>query len=132
MRDCQPLKLVRVYADGAGETHLADLRVPDGLSGSGATTRVLRDVPTTTLNISESLERRRQMGPHAPPRRQLGVVLRGEFEITTTDGDSRRFGPGDCVLADDMESKGHTYEDVGQEPLITVTIGLPTDWKWPE
>ena len=44
---------------------------------------------------------------HPAPRRQLVVVLSGELEVTTTDGVSRRFGPGQLFLADDRGGRGH-------------------------
>jgi len=125
------LKLVRIYADAEGETHLADLRIPDEKPEGADEPRVLREIPTTTLRIAETLQRRPSMSLHVAPRRQLGIVLRGECEITTTDGDSRRFGRGDCLLIEDTAGKGHTYEDVGDERLVTAAIGLPEDWQWP-
>jgi hypothetical protein len=126
-------KLVRVYADDAGETHLAELVVPDPAEPTpgGARAHALRDVPTTTLEIHELLQRRPRLDLHPAPRRQLVIVLGGEFEITTTHGDRRRFGPGDCLFADDVEGKGHTHEDVGEDRLVTVAIGVGDDWRWP-
>jgi hypothetical protein len=133
MGDQRTPKLVRVYADDAGETHLADLVVPGPAEPTegGARAHGMRDVPTTTLQIRQLLERRPKLDLHPAPRRQLVIVLGGEFEITTTDGDHRRFGPGDCLFADDVEGKGHTHQDVGEDRLATVAIGVGDDWRWP-
>jgi hypothetical protein len=59
------------------------------------------------------------------------VVLRGAFEITTTQGDRRRFERGDCLLAEDLDGKGHLFDDVGDEPLATLRIGVAADWSCP-
>jgi hypothetical protein len=128
------LNIVRVYADEAGETHLAQLGTTGGIETivGNSKSRVLADVPTTTLHITERLERRPKLDLHPAPRRQLVILLRGEFEITTTDGDSRRFRPGDCLLAEDLDGKGHTHEDVGDERLVTLAVGIPDDWRWPD
>jgi hypothetical protein len=91
----------------------------------------LRDVPATTIFLNQLTGRIAPQGFHPAPRRQLVVVLRGAFEITTTQGQRARFGPGDCLFADDLESKGHTFEDVGDEPLVSLTVGLLPDWHWP-
>ncbi len=127
------LSVTRVYGDGGGDTHLAAVDLPPEAphpSGGGRSVE-LADVPATTLALTEMRERRQTRGFHPPPRRQLVVVVQGAFEIATSAGDRRRFGPGDCLLADDAGSSGHTFEDVGDEPLITVQIGVADDWKFP-
>ena len=54
---------------------------------------------------------------HSAPRRQLIVVLSGEVEVETSDGDKRRFRPGDVMLADDTTGSGHITHC-----LINVTV----------
>jgi uncharacterized cupin superfamily protein len=44
---------------------------------------------------------------HGAPNRQLVVVLTGSLEVETTDGERRRWGPGDVFMADDTGGKGH-------------------------
>ena len=44
---------------------------------------------------------------HNAPWRQYVVTLSGTWEIETSDGDIRRFGPGDVLLAEDLTGKGH-------------------------
>ena len=41
------------------------------------------------------------------PRRQYAVTLGGEWEIMTTDDETRRFRPGSLVLLDGMIGRGH-------------------------
>jgi hypothetical protein len=54
------------------------------------------------------------------------------MEISTTGGERRRFGPGDCLLAEDMHGAGHRTEDVGADRLVTVNVGVRDDWHWPD
>src|SRR6186997_2170542 len=112
------LNLVRVYADETGETRLASLDLPEAdraEDGMGSPLRrVLRDVPTTTMNINQNLERRPKVDLHPAPRRQLVILLQGAFEVTATAGDRYLFRPGDCLIADDVDSVGHIHEDVGE------------------
>lgn len=49
---------------------------------------------------------------HTAPRRQIVTILSGEVEVTTTDDVTRRFGPGQLFLADDMGGKGHLTRTV--------------------
>ena len=127
------LSVTRVYGDDTGETHLAGIDLPPEAPhprGGGRSIEVA-DVPVTTLALTEMRERRRAQEIHPPVRRQLVVLLQGQFEVSTSSGDRRRFGPGECLLVDDVASKGHTFEDVGSEPLITIQAGIDAAWKWP-
>ena len=49
------------------------------------------------------------------PRRQYAVTLGGEWEITTTDGETRRFPPSSLVLLDGMTGRGHNTTPRGAE-----------------
>jgi hypothetical protein len=126
------LRITRVYADDAGETHFdsIDLAAQEHLQDR-ARSAGLASIPTTTMVISEMLERRPAWGLHAAPQRQLLVVLRGAFQITTSRGDRKRFQHGDCVLVEDLDGKGHAFEDVGDELLAMLFIGVEGDWQWP-
>jgi hypothetical protein len=127
------MNFVRVHADEAGETHLTSIDLPPASSGSGDNKRFgLGDIPTTTVTIGRLTERKFDQGWHTPPRRQIVVILRGALEVTTTSGDVKQFHAGDCLLADDLESKGHITRDVGEDYLATLTIGIPPDWDLPE
>jgi len=44
---------------------------------------------------------------HPAPLRQVVVVLDGEFEIETSDGDRRTFSPGGFALFEDTTGRGH-------------------------
>jgi hypothetical protein len=122
------MNFARVYADEAGETHLTAIELPSGGDGRFG----LSGVPTTTLTIGRLTERKFDQGWHTAPRRQIVVVLCGALEVTTTTGDCRRFNAGDCLLADDLDSKGHITREVGEDYLATLTIGIPPDWQLPE
>ena len=60
--------------------------------------------------------------PASPP--QWVVVLRGVIEVEVGDGTSRRFGPGDLLLATDDSGRGHITRVVGDTPFEG--LGIPT------
>jgi hypothetical protein len=62
--------------------------------------------------------------PHPVPRRTLFVYLRGETEITASDGTVRRFGPGNVLLAEDVRGAGHTSKVTATE-CIGLAFTLP-------
>jgi hypothetical protein len=128
----RPVKFLRVFADESRETHLTPIDLPAVEGHHGNAKRFgLGNIPTTTMTIGRLAERRFDQGWHTAPRRQIVVVLRGALEVTTTTGDCEQLEPGDCLLADDLDSKGHITKDVGEEHLATVTVGVPADWHVP-
>ncbi len=62
---------------------------------------------------------------HPTPRRQYGVLLAGEVELTTTDGESRRFGPGSVALLDDTVGKGHNTRVISRSPASILFVAIP-------
>jgi hypothetical protein len=59
---------------------------------------------------------------HPTPAVQFFVVLEGEFSITTTGGETRRFRPGDVLrLEDTAPCKGHITV-VGDKPGLTMFV----------
>jgi hypothetical protein len=127
------IAVTHLYADEQGETHLADIEivVDDPAAEPGGAAMVHLELAATTVILTEYLKL--DYAPevlHGAPRRQLVLCLQGGFEVTTTSGDSRRFGPGDWMLADDVGSAGHLTRTIGDEPRLGLAIGLPDDWTW--
>lgn len=63
---------------------------------------------------------------HPAPRRQIVAILGGAVEVTTTDGQSRRFGAGQVFLADDMGGKGHLTRTI-DGPAQVLFAPMPDD-----
>ena len=69
---------------------------------------------------------------HNAPRRQYAIFLSGgQMEVVLGDGTTRRFGPGDAVLFEDLTGQGHTSRSVGGDrltaivPLAAEPLGAP-------
>jgi hypothetical protein len=60
--------------------------------------------------------------PHPAPAEQWVVMLRGVIEVTTSDGDRRKFGPGDLVLVEDTTGLGHVTVGVGEAPFEALFV----------
>jgi hypothetical protein len=69
---------------------------------------------------------------HPAPARRLLALLRGEYEIITNTGESCIVRAGDCLLADDVASKGHRTREVGDERVMMVSVEIPADWVCPD
>ena len=56
-----------------------------------------------------------------PPKRQFLFCMDGHLEITASDGEKRSVGPGDRVLMEDVEGKGHrTHVRGGKDCVVAV------------
>jgi hypothetical protein len=125
-------RIVRMHSDDAGHTTFTEVTIPGpSVVRDGALAHELR-FPGFGIEIAELLEWRPMLDLHRPPRRQLIIILQGAMEISTTNGERRKFTPGDCLLAEDMHGIGHRTEDVGELRLVTLNIGVPDNWRLPE
>ena len=111
--------IVRIYTGQDGRTHFEDLPLPAEESHNVAlqagANLVFRCFPADHWSDW-----------HTAPRRQYIFILVGQMEIGIGDGTTRRFGPGDVVLADDLTKKpvpvlGRLNDD-GKVTLNDVTI----------
>ena len=58
---------------------------------------------------------------HNAPRRQYAIFLSGgQMEVVIGDRTTRRFGPGDAVLFEDLTGQGHTSRSVGGDRLTAI------------
>jgi|SRR5216684_4096002 hypothetical protein len=108
------LKIVRLYGDANGDTHLQTLEL--ALEQPGGRSPVLRGPGSMQFarfaaDLSASW--------HTTDRRKYLVTLSGAgYEIEASDGTKIAFPMGSILLADDMKSKGHRTKGLGTESLI--------------
>ena len=56
-----------------------------------------------------------------PPTRQFVVCVDGHLEVTASDGEKHSIGPGDCLLMEDVDGKGHrSHVRAGHDCVIAV------------
>ena len=61
---------------------------------------------------------------HPTPRRWFLITLSGEVQITTSDGETRIFGPGALWLLDDTTGKGHNTRVIGGAEWVGLGVTL--------
>jgi mannose-6-phosphate isomerase-like protein (cupin superfamily) len=133
------MTIYHLHGDEQGETHLTpiDLTLIDANAsgvgeGSANRVRVMPKFPAYDLGYAEMVDPLQDSGLHGAPRRQFLAILRGAYLITTTAGDEVRLVAGDCLITDDVNSKGHWSREVGDEPLTMVSVGVPDDFVVPK
>jgi len=109
------MKITRFYATESGESRFVEIDVPIEHGQKDADGHILRfsnSYSSPSVRFAELPEGMVQSWHHAPAR-QIVVILSGELEVGTTDGQTRRWRAGEAFLADDLTGKGHTTKTIG-------------------
>ena len=109
-----PMAFVRCYTGTDGQSHFEDLDLlpPD----------MERSIEQTASSITFTRSPNGRFSDwHNAPRRQYAIFLSGgQMEVVIGDGTTRRFGPGDAVLFEDLTGQGHTSRSVGGDRLTAI------------
>lgn len=118
------MKYQLLYADNAGESHWKDVDV--------ALSEQVFAPPAQDILIGQAdparamLFLRLQAGwnepTHPTPKRQTLICRTGCIEVTASDGETRRFGPGDVWRMEDTHGKGHHTQVVSGEDFDCVIV----------
>jgi hypothetical protein len=65
--------------------------------------------------------------PHPAPRRMVFVTVQGEYQVTATNGETRKFPLGSVLLVEDTVGAGHISKNIKTEDNIVLAIGLPAN-----
>jgi quercetin dioxygenase-like cupin family protein len=119
----------RIVVDENGDSHFSSGEIPMAL-GSYAQ-------PEPKLGLSKTYTAATATLFSAPPgyfgdwhtaiRKQFLFHLSGISEIVVSDGETRRFKPGDIVLVEDTTGKGHTARSVGEEDILILAVPFDVD-----
>jgi hypothetical protein len=118
------VKITHLYTGDDGESHFRDLEIPTGEGPNAMLSAVFQ---TDSYHFMRAFDPPRAEGTfHTAPRRQFVVTLTGVGEIEVGDGTTRRFYPGDIMLADDTTGRGHITRDI--EPRARLFISFPEEF----
>src|ERR1700720_4962478 len=105
-----------------GETHLEDIS-PE-MKASDHSSMMSGLIAAKGVIFRETNAAQYFVDWHNAPRRQFVINLTGEVEITVSDGEKRRFGPGSILLAEDVTGKGHISKGIGTAERRSLFIPL--------
>ena len=116
----------RLYSDADGQSHFDDLEA-ELTSANFAP-------PAPPLNLSTSLAANSMafFGAragwvsdwHPSAARNMFIVISGEWEVESGDGELRRFGPGSALLVEDTHGQGHKSRVVSETETLAVVVQL--------
>jgi len=124
-----PFSYVRLYAGKDGVSHFENVRVPFDIRDYAP--------PASPLGVSESMKADSVLFVHqasswngtwhTSPRRQFAILVSGTEEVTASDGEVRKFVPGDVVLLEDTSGKGHKAKVTSPAGAIVMMVPLRSD-----
>lgn len=120
------MRIARLYCDEAGESHFDDIEI------ELLATDYVSSAPSIELSNPTQASHVRFMRARAGWRsdwhtssvRALFLVLTGDWEVSASDGESRRLGVGSALLVEDVRGKGHGSRVVGAESSLAAMIEL--------
>jgi len=104
------MKFPMIHADEHGETHfgvedVAEREVPFGPPPNP--TGLMSDFGAVATMFVFSVPAGTDVPAHNAPQPYIAIILSGEGEVVTSDGEARRFHPGDVLFCNDLTGKGH-------------------------
>ena len=99
-----------IQADEQGETRFGVQDLPDCEMAMGPPPNPagqMSDLGAVTTMCIISFPAGTEAPAHKAPQPYVVIVLSGEGEVVTSDGESRRFHPGEVLLCNDLTGKGH-------------------------
>jgi hypothetical protein len=120
------MQYTRLYSAPDGESHF------EVLESQFNETDYIQSAPPLKLSDSFAATQVRLMkapalwkrDSHPSSARNLFIVLSGEWDVTASDGDARRFAAGDVLLVEDTTGKGHTSRVVSDTDSVAVMVTL--------
>ena len=113
--------ITKVYSDAAGESHFEEIRLP--LTDAGPIGWLSAALPVKEI-IFREVEPSYDYDFHNAPQRQYIVLLDGGIQIETSTGDTRSFAPGEVILVEDTNGKGHRTKNLEPKTRRSVFISF--------
>jgi quercetin dioxygenase-like cupin family protein len=120
------MRYTRLFSDEQGESHFDEVELE-----FASTDYVESSAPLRLSPAQAAADYRFMDAPagwtsdwHPSSARNLFVVLSGEWEVTASDGETRRFKTEDILFVEDTTGKGHASRVVSDENSVAVMIKL--------
>lgn len=116
----------RLYSDQMGESHFDDIEVHFDPVDYTTTAPPLNLSDTTNAKQFRFMEAPAGWTSdwHPASARTIFIVLSGEWEVTASDGESRRFAIGSAILVEDANGKGHSSRITSVDGSLAAMIEL--------
>lgn len=117
------MKFPMIHADERGDTHFGLQDIPSRELAVGPAPNPagqMSDLGVVTTMSVISFRAGTEAPAHNAPQPYVVIVLSGEGEVATSDGEARRFHAGDLLLCNDFTGKGHVTRAITELTLAFV------------
>jgi len=114
----------RLFSSDDGESHFEEVEIKFAEAAYvpfAAPLRLSAPCAATSYRLMEAPAGWKS-DSHVSPSRNFFVVLTGEWEVTASDGETRRFGPGSSLLVEDPSGKGHSSRVISDSIAVMVEL----------
>jgi len=120
------MQIVRLHSDEDGESHFQDTEIELDLTDYAPPAPPLNVSPSMPANGFAFMEAPAGWSSdwHPSSARNLFFVLSGEWQVTASDGESRRLGVGSVLLVEDTTGKGHSSCVVSETDSLAAMVQL--------
>jgi quercetin dioxygenase-like cupin family protein len=104
------MKFPMIHADEHGETHFGVQDIPAhelALGPPPNPTGQMSDLGAVTTMFVISFLAGTEAPAHNAPQPYVVIILSGEGEVVTSDGEARLFHAGELLFCNDLTGKGH-------------------------
>jgi hypothetical protein len=115
------MRVTRLYTGDDRQSHFEDLEI--ALDDHGLIGHLSSRYPASSV-IFRYTDGDYDYAWHNAPQRQYIVILDGGLDVEIGDGTRRVFGPGDILLAEDLDGQGHISRAVAGQPRRSLFITI--------
>jgi quercetin dioxygenase-like cupin family protein len=104
------MKFAMIHADERGETHFGVQDIPERELAVGPPPNPMgqmSDLGAVTTMCVIVFHAGTEAPAHNAPQPYVCIILSGEGEVVTSDGEARRFHAGEVLFCNDLIGKGH-------------------------
>jgi len=126
------MKFPSIHTDERGETHFGVEDVPERELAVGPPpnpTGQMSDFGRVTTMCIVAFSAGTEAPAHNAPQPYVCMIVSGECEVVTSDGEARRFHPGEVLFCDDLTGKGHVTRAVTDLTVAFVNRANPEDLR---
>jgi quercetin dioxygenase-like cupin family protein len=123
-----PMNFPRIHSDDQGETHFGVQEIPDFEVPFGPPPNpkgAKADFGAVESMFVFAVPAGTDVPAHNAPQPYIAIIMSGEAEVVASDGDTKRFHPGELLLCDDLTGKGHVTRAISNAVVAFVNRAGP-------
>jgi len=125
------MKVTRFYTTADGGSRFEEIEIPINQPRPDAFGHTLNQSNAWSSPAIRFVELPAGLDPpwHHAPASQIVIVLSGEVEVGTSDGEKLRAAAGQAFVADDLTGKGHVTKVIGGAARV-MFVQLPANFDF--